>query len=66
MTTNNQLELSINGGQRRGSRGGQDERMARAAWWFAHMRRVVAEAADWQAAGRQQGRQTQASGGNTK
>lgn len=47
MTTNQQLELGINRIPSRPT-GRRDERMARAAWWFAQMRRTVAAAIDWQ------------------
>jgi hypothetical protein len=53
MTTNEQLELGFNGLQLRAPEPKQADRMARAAWWFAQMRRMVAEAMEWPAAGQQ-------------
>lgn len=51
MTTNQQLELGFNTPQRRPPEPKHTDRMARAAWWFAQMRQMVANAMDWQAAG---------------
>ena len=43
--TNEQLELGFSGVKSRPPVG--RGRVARAAWWFAHMRQVVDEAMDW-------------------
>ena len=51
MTTNEQLELGFNGLQSRTPELKHTDRRVRAAWWFAQMRRMVADAMDWQAAG---------------
>ena len=51
MTTNEQLELGFNGTQTRIFGRRRETRVARAHWWFAKMREVVASAMDWQAAG---------------
>jgi hypothetical protein len=48
MTTNEQLELGFNGIQPRPPGTRTDDRLDRAAWWFAQMRRIVANAMDWQ------------------
>jgi hypothetical protein len=49
--TNQQLELGF-GGERLAAQNGRSERrVSRAQWWFAHMRRIVDRAMDWQAAG---------------
>jgi len=58
MTNNEQLELGFNGLQLRAPGGKQEDRMVRAAWWFAQMRRIVANAMDWQPAGQPQTNQT--------
>jgi hypothetical protein len=51
MTTNEQLELGFNGLPSRARGGRHEQRLARADWWFGQMRRIVASAMDWQAAG---------------
>ena len=66
MTTNEQLELGFNGIQRRASGDQQTDRMVRAAWWFAHMRRMVAHAMDWQTASQSQNRQNWQPSGQAK
>ena len=48
MTTNQQLELGFNGTQTRILGRRREQRVARAKWWFAQMRAVVANAMDWQ------------------
>ena len=58
MTTNEQLELGFNGLQRRPAEPKPADRRARAAWWFAQMRQMVANAMDWQAAGQPPAGQT--------
>ena len=50
MTTNQQLELGLNGGQTRILGRRRETRMARGQWWFARMREAVENAIDWQAA----------------
>jgi hypothetical protein len=50
MTTNEQLELGFNGTQARIYGRQRETRVARAQWWFARMREVVAGAMDWQSA----------------
>ncbi|MDR3378585.1 MAG: hypothetical protein P4M10_07860 [Verrucomicrobiae bacterium] len=47
MTANQQLELGFNGTPRRVSGRRRESRVARAQWWFAQMRAVVAEAVAW-------------------
>lgn len=49
MTTNEQLELGFNGTQNRIFGRRREARVARAKWWFARMRKAVANAMDWQA-----------------
>jgi hypothetical protein len=66
MTTNEQLELGINGIQASGPGGRHPDRMVRAAWWFAQMRRIVANAIDWQEAGQPQEKQTWLTGSPSK
>jgi hypothetical protein len=58
MTTNEQLELGFAGIQHRPAGGAPEDRRVRAAWWFAQMRRMVANAMDWQTAGQPPARQT--------
>jgi hypothetical protein len=48
--TDKQLELGFNGIQPRPNAARRESRVARASWWFAHMREVVGRAMDWQAA----------------
>ncbi|HVU08413.1 MAG TPA: hypothetical protein VHG89_07710 [Verrucomicrobiae bacterium] len=48
--TDKQLELGFNG-VARARLARREKRIARAGWWFAHMREVVANAMDWQATG---------------
>jgi len=50
MTTNEQLELGFNGFPSRPPGNPPADRRERAAWWFAQMRRIVANAMDWQTA----------------
>ena len=50
MTTNNQLELRFNGIQSLAAGPRREGRIARANWWFARMRNIVADAMDWSAA----------------
>jgi len=47
MTTNEQLELGFKGVPRRAPAAKNEDRLARAAWWFAQMRRIVANAMEW-------------------
>ena len=51
MTTDQQLELGFNGTQARIYGQRRETRVARAHWWFAQMRAVVAGAMDWPAPG---------------
>ena len=44
-----QLELSLDGAKPL-ALPPRESRMARAAWWFGQMRRLVSAAVDWQAA----------------
>lgn len=48
--TNEQLELGIAGVRTPVSARRRRSRAHRAAWWFAHMRRIVDNAIDWSAA----------------
>ena len=48
--TNEQLELGLGGSKFAANPGRRQSRMARAAWWFSQMRKVVDCALDWQAA----------------
>jgi hypothetical protein len=48
--TNQQLELGYDGLKLQVTVRRREGRAARAAWWFAHMRRIVESAMDWQAA----------------
>jgi len=48
MTTNEQLELGLNGASAP-LPGRRASRIARAQWWFARMHAAVAGAMDWQA-----------------
>ncbi len=66
MTTNEQLELGFKGIQHRAPGGKHEDRMVRAAWWFAHMRRIVAGAMDWQAASQPEGNQSWFPGAQSK
>lgn len=50
MTTNKQLELGFNGVPGRVAGPRREGRVARANWWFARMRNIVANAMDWNAA----------------
>jgi len=47
MTTNEQLELGLNGGLARTLGRRRETRMARGQWWFARMREAVENAMDW-------------------
>ena len=47
--TNEQMELGFGGVKIAGLTRSQ-RRLRRAQWWFAHMRRIVDRAMDWQAA----------------
>jgi hypothetical protein len=51
MTTDQQLELGFNPGRQPRSGGSprREGRSARANWWFARMRGIVADAMDWSA-----------------
>ena len=51
MTNDQQLELGFNGTQARSFGRRRETRVARAHWWFAQMRAVVAGAMDWPADG---------------
>jgi len=51
MTNDQQLELGFNGTQARIHGRRRETRAARAQWWFAQMRAVVAGALDWPAKG---------------
>jgi len=51
MTNNQQLELGFNGLPARSLGRRREARVARAHWWFAQMRAVVAGALDWPAGG---------------
>ena len=66
MTTNEQLELGFHGTQSHAPGGQHKDRMVRAAWWFAQMRRKVAEAMDWQPADQTQTPQTWLNGTQSK
>jgi hypothetical protein len=66
MTTNEQLELGFNGLQRRTSGRKQENRIARAAWWFSEMRRIVAGSMEWPAPGQSQATQTYFPGNHSK
>ncbi len=66
MTTNEQLELGFRSLQQHTPGGKSEDRMVRAAWWFAQMRRKVADAMDWQAAGPTQSPQTFLNASQTK
>jgi hypothetical protein len=66
MTTNEQLELGFRGLQHRAPGGKSEDRMVRAAWWFAQMRGKVADAMDWQSAGPTQFPQTYSNTSQTK
>jgi len=48
--TNEQLELGLDGARSETAPRRREGRMARAAWWFAQMRRMVGAAVDWEAA----------------
>jgi hypothetical protein len=48
MTSNQQLELGLNGGRMRHAGTRSEQRAVRAAWWFARMRQAVDNAFDWQ------------------
>lgn len=48
--TDKQLELGFNGLPPRTRAGRRESRIARAGWWFAEMRGIVARAMDWEAA----------------
>lgn len=47
MTTDTQLELSLNNVQRAARSARRENRMARASWWFNKMREAVNGAMDW-------------------
>jgi len=49
-TTNEQLELGLDGARRISAPPRRESRMARAAWWFTQMRQMVGAAIDWNAA----------------
>lgn len=66
MTTNEQLELGFNGLQHHAPGGKHEDRIVRAAWWFAQMRRIVANAMDWQTASQPQTNQTWFPGASSK
>jgi hypothetical protein len=51
MTTNEQLELGLNGTPVRILARRRETRVERAQWWFAQMRAVVADAMAWPPAG---------------
>jgi len=57
MTTDQQLELGFNGAAPRIFGRRRETRVARAHWWFAQMRAVVAGAMDWPAGGQPRGEQ---------
>jgi hypothetical protein len=48
--TNQQMELGFGGVNVQLNAPQHSRRAARAAWWFAQMRRIVESALDWQAA----------------
>ena len=48
--TNEQLELGLGGATPLALPPSRERRMARAAWWFTQMRRMVSAAVDWEAA----------------
>ena len=48
--TNEQLELGLGGATPLALPPSRESRMARAAWWFTQMRRMVSAAVDWEAA----------------
>ena len=48
--TNEQLELGLGGATPLALPPSRESRMARAAWWFTQMRRLVSAAVDWEAA----------------
>ncbi|HEX5398880.1 MAG TPA: hypothetical protein VFY06_07520, partial [Verrucomicrobiae bacterium] len=50
MTTNKQLELGFNNVPTRTAGPRSEGRIARASWWFARMRNIVAGAMDWNTA----------------
>jgi hypothetical protein len=64
MTTNEQLELGFNATQSRIYGRRRETRVARAKWWFARMRTVVADAAGWETGGPVQAEQIFFSGAN--
>jgi len=57
MTNDQQLELGFNGTQARIFGRRRETRVARAQWWFAQMRAVVAGALEWPANGQPHGEQ---------
>ena len=64
MTTNEQLELGFNATQSRIYGHRRETRVARAKWWFAKMRAVVADAAGWETNNSSQSQQIFFSGVN--
>ena len=48
--TNEQLDLGLDGAGQKPALRRREGRMARAAWWFTQMRRMVGAAIDWEAA----------------
>ena len=67
MTTDQQLELGFNGLPARANgprRPASRDRIARANWWFARMRNIVADAMDWSAVAEPRPEQTWMPGAN--
>jgi hypothetical protein len=62
MTTNEQLELGLNGTQIRIHGRRREARVARAQWWFGQMRAAVAGAMQWPAPNQQEAEQIAFSG----
>jgi hypothetical protein len=56
--TNQQMELGFGGGKLVLQPSRRERRVKRGAWWFAHMRRIVDRALDWEAAAEARPEQT--------